>query len=144
MFGDCPFTDLGWGRRPPPLWSEKCSYLRFGALWELEPGRVPWAPPILVAAHFRIKDEQLKAAKRSGGTSTAGRTASLKTLDYWTVFVRAQSCPTLCDPMDCSLPGSLVHGIFQARMLERVAISSSRGIFTTQGLNPSLLCLLHW
>ena len=30
----------------------------------------------------------------------------------------AQSCPTLCDPMDCSLPGSSVHGIFQARVLE--------------------------
>ena len=35
-------------------------------------------------------------------------------------------CPTLCDPMDCSLPGSSVHGILQARILERVAISSSR------------------
>ena len=30
----------------------------------------------------------------------------------------SQSCPTLCDPMDCSLPGSSVHGIFQARVLE--------------------------
>ena len=29
-----------------------------------------------------------------------------------------QSCPTLCDPMDCSLPGSSAHGIFQARVLE--------------------------
>ena len=38
-----------------------------------------------------------------------------------------QSCPTLCDPMDCSLPGSSVHGIFQARVLEWVAISFSRG-----------------
>ena len=38
-----------------------------------------------------------------------------------------QSCPTLCDPMDYSLPGSLVHGIFQARVLEWVAISFSRG-----------------
>ena len=38
----------------------------------------------------------------------------------------AQSCPTLCDPMDCSLPGSFVHGIFQARVLEWVAISFSR------------------
>ena len=37
----------------------------------------------------------------------------------------AQSCPTLSDPMDCSLPGSFVHGIFQARVLERVAIASS-------------------
>ena len=38
----------------------------------------------------------------------------------------AQSCPTLCYPMDCSLPGSTVHGIFQARILEWVAISFSR------------------
>ena len=30
----------------------------------------------------------------------------------------AQSCPTLCDPMDCSLPGSSAHGIFQAKVLE--------------------------
>ena len=37
-----------------------------------------------------------------------------------------QSCPTLCDPMDYSLPGSSVHGIFQARVLEWVAISFSK------------------
>ena len=37
------------------------------------------------------------------------------------------SCPTLCDPMDCSLPGSSVHGIFQARVLEWGAIAFSRG-----------------
>ena len=36
-----------------------------------------------------------------------------------------QSCPTLCDPMDCCLPGSSVHGIFQARVLEWVAIAFS-------------------
>ena len=39
----------------------------------------------------------------------------------------AQPCPTLCNPMDCSLPGSSIHGIFQARVLEWVAISCSRG-----------------
>ena len=38
-----------------------------------------------------------------------------------------QSCLTLCHPMDCSPPGSSVHGILQARILERVAISFSRG-----------------
>jgi len=38
----------------------------------------------------------------------------------------AQSCPTLCDPMDCSPPGSSVHGIFQARVLEWVAIAFSK------------------
>ena len=37
-----------------------------------------------------------------------------------------QSCPTLWDPMDCSLPGFSIHGIFQARVLEWVAISFSR------------------
>ena len=50
-----------------------------------------------------------------------------------------QSCLTLCHPMDCSLPGSSIHGILQARILEWVAISFSRGIFLTQGSNPGLL-----
>ena len=55
-----------------------------------------------------------------------------------------QSCLTLCDAMDYSLPSSSVCGIFQARILKWVAMPSSRGIFPTQGLNPSLFCLLHW
>ena len=54
-----------------------------------------------------------------------------------------QSCPTLCDPMDCRPPDSSVHGISQARILEWVAIAYF-GIFVTQGLNLHLLCLLHW
>ena len=41
----------------------------------------------------------------------------------------AQSCLTLCDPMNCSPPGSSIHGIFQARILEWVAISFPRGSF---------------
>ena len=104
----------------------------------------------------------------------------------------AQSCLTPSDPMDCSPPGSSIHGIFQARVLEWGAIAFSmerttsdicmhakslqswstlcglqsarllyprdspvkntgvgchallQGIFPTQGLNPSLQCLLHW
>ena len=43
--------------------------------------------------------------------------------------------------VDCSPPGSSVHGISQARVLEWVAISLLQGIFLTQGLSP---CLLHW
>ena len=39
----------------------------------------------------------------------------------------AQSCPTLCDPMDCSPPGSSVHGVLQARILGWVAIPVSKG-----------------
>ena len=49
-----------------------------------------------------------------------------------------QLCLTLCDPMDCSPPGSSVHGILQARLLDWVAMPSSRG-FPTQGSNPHLL-----
>ena len=46
----------------------------------------------------------------------------------------AQSCPTLSDPLDCSPPGSSAHGIFQARVLEWVAIAFSDIEYT--GLKP--------
>ena len=57
--------------------------------------------------------------------------------------VCAQSCPTLGDPVDCSPPGSSVLVIFQAIVLEWVAISSS-GDLPYPRINPSLLHLLHW
>ena len=53
-----------------------------------------------------------------------------------------QSCPTLCDCMDCSLLGFSVHGILQARILKRVDMSSSMGSSPTQGSNSHLF-LLH-
>ena len=43
------------------------------------------------------------------------------------MYMSAQSCPTLCNPQGCSPPGSLVHGMSQARILEWVAISFSGG-----------------
>ena len=56
-----------------------------------------------------------------------------------------QLCSTLCDPVHCSLPGSCVHGILQARILDSVAmLSSGGGVFPTQESNWYLLCLLHW
>ena len=57
--------------------------------------------------------------------------------------IGAQSCPALCDPMNCSLPGSSVHVIFQVRILEWVDISSSGGS-PLQELNSHILCLLYW
>ena len=56
-----------------------------------------------------------------------------------------QSCLTLCDTLNCSPPGSPVHGILQARMLEWVAMPSSRG--SSQSRDPNYVsydCLLHW
>ena len=61
-----------------------------------------------------------------------------------------QSYLTLCDPMDCSLPGTSVHGILQARILQVGSHSLLHGIFPIQGLNTGLLhcrqilyCLSH-
>ena len=51
-----------------------------------------------------------------------------------------QSCPILCDPMDCGPPGSSVHGILQAKILEWVAISFSRGS-SQSGIEPESLGL---
>ena len=60
----------------------------------------------------------------------------------------AQSRPFLCDPLGCNMLDSSVHGISQARVLEWIAISFSRGFFLTQGSNPCLLfgrqILYHW
>ena len=58
---------------------------------------------------------------------TVGQLSQLDGFDAVMVSEVTQSCPTLCNPIDCSLPGSSVHGIFQARVLEWVAISFSRG-----------------
>ena len=54
-----------------------------------------------------------------------------------------QSCLTDCDPMDCSPPGSSVHGILQARKLEWVAKPSSRGDSQPRD-GTHISCLLHW
>ena len=51
----------------------------------------------------------------------------------------AQLCVTLCDPMDCNPSGSSLHGMLQARILEWLATSCSKGIFPTQGWNLGLL-----
>ena len=55
-------------------------------------------------------------------------TESRPTSSQWSMYAKSlQSRPTLCNPMDCSLPGSSAHGILQARVLEWVAMPSSRG-----------------
>ena len=55
-----------------------------------------------------------------------------------------QLCWTLCDPLDCKPPGCSVHGILQARILEWVALPSSRGSAQPRGGTHGLLCPLHW
>ena len=55
-----------------------------------------------------------------------------------------QSCLTLCDPMDCSLPGSSIHGIFPGKNSGVGCHFLLQRIFLTQGSNPRLLHLQHW
>ena len=55
----------------------------------------------------------------------------------------SQSCLTHCDPMDCSPPVSSVHGMLQARILEWVAISFSRGS-SPAGYETSVSCTDRW
>ena len=64
----------------------------------------------------------------------------------WTICMRAklpQSCPTLCDPMDCNPPVSSDHGILQARILEWVVMPSSKGSSWPRD-QTQVSRLLHW
>ena len=72
---------------------------------------------------LRYMDIFIEVSLQHGGKGTTG-------LPHMGVLA-AQSCPTLCDPMDCSPPGSSVHGISQTRILEWSAISFFRGAAQT-------------
>ena len=86
----------------------------------------------MIWGFWRIKQKQAECKRTSGPERWAPRRCGGGLI--------AKSCPTLATPWTvCSLPGSSVHGILQARILEWAAISFSRGIFPTQGLNPCLL-----
>ena len=113
-----------------------CSFLLYNKViqislgWEAIPGLLEQG----MAIHSSILAWRIPWTEELGG------------LHFVCVLV-PQSCPTLCGPMDGSPPGSSVHGILQARILEWVALSFSMGIFLTQELNPGLLnCrqILYW
>ena len=81
----------------------------------------PWtaayqAPPSMEFSRQEYWSGMPLPSPKGTHTAAAAATAAAKLL---------QSCPTLSNPMDCSLPGSSIHGIFQARTLEWVAISFS-------------------
>ena len=105
-----------------------------------------------MATHSSILAWKIPRAEEPGGLQSVGsqwvrqgwatntRTAhkvSVKTIIALS-FSHSVTC-SFCDPMDCSPPGSSVHGILQARILEWAAMPSSRGISPTQGSNLPLL-----
>ena len=78
--------------------------------------------------------------------SLQGRKSKREGVHVWIKKVKvsgAQPCPALCNPMDCSLPGSSVHGILQARTLEQVCHSLVQGIFSPVHCRQILYHLSH-
>ena len=62
----------------------------------------------------------------------------------WLACLITQSCPTLCDPVDCSPPGFSVHEDSPGKNTGVGCHALLQRIFLTQGSNPYLLCLQHW
>ena len=107
----------------------------------------PFTLPLLPRGHLNATEQcMFSSGFLQHRSFLRGRTTGLLAPDcvLYMCAQLLQSCPTLCDPVDCNPPGFSHHGILQARILERLAISFSRGSFPTQGLNPHLLCFLHW
>ena len=108
------------------------------SLSQLMEHSISWFWPILNAKckYMKVYFKSMKPKKKS----------SVGICVYTHVFAEfevkwsevAQLCPTLCDPVDCSLPGSFLHGILQARVLEWVCHFLLQGIFQTQESNPGL------
>jgi len=103
--------------------------------WELPPPRISPTNAMLMLSHFSRSDSvrphrwqptRLSRPWDSPGKNTGvGCHFLLQSMKVKSESEVAQSCPTLCDPMDCSLPGSSIHGIFQARVLDWGAIAFS-------------------
>ena len=81
--------------------------------------------------------------ERTASFNKCKTTKIIQSMSQIITCVHAQSCPIHRIPMDCSPPGSSVHRIFQARTLEWVPISSSRGSFQPRD-QTRFLCLLYW
>ena len=98
-------------------------------------GQVSWAEGLAATTHclavlFLTKTRAIPAGSDSPSTH-GGLMCSVD-----------ESCLTLCNPTDCSLPGSSIRGIFQARILERVAISYSRG--SSWPKDPTCISGVSW
>ena len=89
------------------------------------PATPTWGPPTPLGPQAGLSSTPVWPPPAGGATGPCRRSV-------------AQSCPTLC-----SLPGSFVYGMFQARLLECIAIFLLQGIFPAQGSNPRLLHPLH-
>ena len=109
-----------------------------------------WMVPQLLEKSFHSLAYEITQPVKTNHNSFHG-TCPMIVYTLWSVLLSAaaavakslQSCPTLCDPMDCSLPGFSVHGILQARTLEWVAISFSKKVLLSH-FSHVRLCATPW
>ena len=94
----------------------------------------PDMPPLVIYSKLKIrckilkdKDVHFRVIFNEGPWETTHIIYKQGLVKHIMVYSCAKLCPTLCNPMDCSSPDSSVHGILQARILEWVTISFSRG-----------------
>ena len=111
-------------------------------LWLIKSPKEGWSPYGLAATSLGPALPSPTVILRDPGTHEAER--QLQTCRNDKLASVAQSCPILYDPVDCSPPGSSVHGTLQARILEWAAIAFSRGSFQPRDGTCSFLHLLHW
>ena len=117
----------------PKDWSFNFSISPFNEYSVLTSFRIDWLDLLGVQGtlktllqHHNLKASVLRCAAFFISPALTSHMSTGKTIDLTILASRTLQCPTLCDPVDCSPPGSSVHGIFQ---LEWVAISFSRGSF---------------
>ena len=109
---------------PEELWMEVCNTVQ-EALTKTIPKKKKCKKATWLSR--RLYKEMRKGERRKGKIHPTECRVPENSEEREAASEVAQSCPTLCDPMNCSPSGSSVHGIFQARMLEWIAISFSRG-----------------
>ena len=141
-----PGTWLALTRRQPCVNLKCWPKLAYALIQQLMQADVSFFPRIHGSGNLGLDDKKfslhfpksmdsasLEVLVCKGRVFLSGYHRSPIDLEIETVSAKSlQLCPTLCDPIDCRPPGSSVHGILQTRIVEWVAISSSRGSSQTR------------
>ena len=103
-----------------------------------------------LCSQYFPKSPQISCSEKAMCISCVCVCVHARTHECVNMCISAQSCLTLCDPMDCSPAGSSAHGVFHTRILEWAAIPLLQGVFLTQGSHISCVSCIgrripyHW